>query len=237
MNFVQLCQRLILETGTSGALTTTQNVTGEMLRMTTWVNSAWAEIQTKHQNWEWMRSSYLTGGGVSFPTVAGQAYYQFGAAPGQVGITFDQFGSWAEDSFRCFTTLAGTNDECLLDPITFDGWRDAYMYGSQRSVQTRPVAVSFGPGQAVCLGPPSNGLYTIEGDYYRAPSQMALDTDLPTGLPAQFHMLIIYQAMMMYAGYEAASEVFQRGEQGYEKLLSQLEALRLPQVFMGGALA
>ena len=46
--------------------------------------------------------------------------------------------------------------------------------------------------------------YTITGDYFRSPTEMVADGDLPTGLPAQFHMAIVYLAMTYYAGYEAA---------------------------------
>lgn len=237
MNFLSLSQRLIQECGVSGTLSTTAGVTGEQQRITSWINSAWNDLQTRHDDWTWLRSSVLTGGGVSFATVAGQAYYPLGIGAGNVGIAASVFGKWDKTSFRCNTTAVGFLDETYLDPIGYDEWRDGYMYGAMRSVQTRPVAIAIGPGKQLCLGPPPNGNYTITGDYYLAPTQMVNDTEEPTGLPAQFHMAIVYNAMMMYAGYEAASEVFQRGQAGYSRMMTELEANYAPTIMFAGALA
>lgn len=241
MNFLSLSQRLVQECGVSGTLSTTANQTGEFLRITSWINSAWNDLQTRHDNWTWMRSSVLVGGGVSFVPVAGPgtggAYTPLGTGAGTVGVAASNFGKWVKDSFRCNTTAVTFLDETYMDPIGYDQWRNSYMYGALRTVQTRPVAIAIGPGKELCIGPPSNGNYTITGDYYRAPEQMAADTDEPTGLPNQYHMAIVYNAMMMYAGYEAASEVFQRGQGGYNRLINELEANYGPEVSFAGALA
>lgn len=236
MNRLALSQRLALECAVSGTLTTTINTTGEQLRIVTWVDQAWNDLQTEHDDWNWMRSSNLLGAGASFVTVAGTATYPLGTGAGTCGIAVSVFGKWARDSFRCYTTTVGTNDENILDPITFDAWRDVYMYGANRAVQTRPVAVAVGPDESVCIGPPSNGLYTVTGDYFTAPTIMLSDTDVPTGLPVAQHMLIVYKGMMSYAGYEAASEVFQRGKAGWDMMLAQLEALKMTEVAWAGAL-
>ena len=45
----------------------------ELQRIINWVGDAWNEIQTAHDDWDWMRSSVLLGGGVTFPTIAAQA--------------------------------------------------------------------------------------------------------------------------------------------------------------------
>lgn len=239
MNFLTLTQRLIQECGASGTtISTVANATGEQLRMTSWINSSWNEIQTKHDDWEFLRSSVLLGAGCSFTTVSGTAYYTLGAAaPGTVGVLSSVFGKWDLDTFRCQTTTVGFADETYLDPISYDEWRNSYMYGAMRSVTTRPVVIAKATTQGLCLGPPPTALYTVTGDYFTAPTQMAADTDLPTGLPTQFHMAIVYNAMMMYAGYEAASEVFQRGEAGYKRMMVELEANYGPRMFFAGALA
>lgn len=237
MNRLALAQRLVTECGVSGTLTTTINQTGEFGRIVAWNDQAWSEIQTVHDDWRWMRSSNLLSGGMSFTTVAGQASYPLGAGAGTCGIAAASFGKWVRHSFRNYTTSVGVSNEAHLDTIDYDDWRNAYAFGAMRSVQTRPVAVAIGPDESICLGPPPNALYTVTGDYYVAPSAMAADADTPTLLPAQYHMIIVYKAMMMYAGYEAASEVYQRGSQGYQTLLKQLEAIKMPTMSFAGALA
>ena len=63
MNRLQLVQRLALECGVSGDITTTINQTGEALRLVTWVDQGWENLQTEHDDWDWMRSSNILGQG------------------------------------------------------------------------------------------------------------------------------------------------------------------------------
>jgi hypothetical protein len=157
--------------------------------------------------------------------------------PGTVGIAVDSFGKWDRDSFRCYTTAFGTGNEMFLDDIPYDVWRNCYMLGAERQVRTRPVVIAVGPDQSLCLGPPPNALYTITGDYWSAPVPMLLDTDLPVGLPTRFHMLIVYNAMKKYAGYESAPEVYARGSEESGRMMRQLLVVRAPMVTFGGSLA
>lgn len=237
MNLLQICNRIITECGISGGpLTTTVGQIGSLGRAVNWAGDSWTEIQTEHDDWDFMRSSNLLGAGASFPTVAATATYPLGTSVGQVGIAVDSFGKWDRDTFRCYTTAVGTNDEQFLDDVPYDVWRDTYMLGANRSVQTRPCAVAIGPDESVNVGPPSNGLYTITADYFIAPSVMTTDVAVPTGLPLRFHMLIVYRAMMKYAGFESAPEVYTRGKAEYNLMFNQLEAARLPEISFAGAL-
>lgn len=237
MTRLDLVNSLIQECGVSGGpVSTAVGLTGSQLRCATWVDAAWNEVQTEHDDWDWMRSSNLLGSGASFVTLPGIATYPLGTTAGQVGIAVDSFGKWDRETFRCYTTTVGTNDEQFLDNIPYDVWRDGYMLGALRSVQTRPYVVAVGPDQSVNVGPPSNGLYTITADYFVAPSVMTADGNVPTGLPLRFHMLIVYRAMMKYASFESAPEVYSRGQSEYNLMFNQLEAVRLPQISFAGAL-
>lgn len=234
MNQLQLVQRLASECGISGTLLTVVGQVGSLLRCVNWISTSWEEIQTKRDDWDWMKSSILLGAGASFPTVAGVAVYPLGIGAGKTGVT--ALGRWDTDSFRNYLTATGFVGEIFMDPISYGQWRDSYMYGSQRSVQTRPVAVAIAPDKSVCLGPPSDGTYTINADYWTAPTVMTLDADVPTNLPLQYHMVIVYNAMMMYGAYESAAEVFQRGEMQYKKLMAELMANYTPRVDTAPAL-
>lgn len=239
MNYLALCQSLVQECGIAGMIGGVSAATGEMARVTAWIATSWQEIQNKHDDWGFMRSSYLTGGGASFPTIAGQSTYALGTAPGTVGVAAANFGKWDVYSFRNYTTsVAAKSDEIFLDHIEFDDWRDAYLFGALRTVRTRPVALAIAPDDStVCVGPPSNGLYTVEGDYFTAPQTLVADVDIPSGLPAQYHMIIVYNAMKKYASYEAAPEVAIRAQDEYGPIFKQMEAKFGPQFFTGPALA
>lgn len=230
MTFLELCQRMRQECGISGTgPSTVVSQTGNLKRIVDWVNTAWIDIQTTHQDWDWMRAS------ASFPTVAAQAVYELGTGSGTVGVTAATFGRWDRDTFRNYVTSTGTNSEVFMGFIHYDTWRDSYMYGAQRSTTTRPIDMSISPTKAIALGPPPTTGYTITGDYFYAPLDMTLDADVPA-LPAQFHMAIIYRAMMSYGAYEAAPEVYQRGELEFGKLMRRMTADRVPETIWGGAL-
>lgn len=238
MNRLQLVQRLAQECGVSGTVTTTEGaLPTETARLVTWTDQAWDEIQTKHDDWTWMRSSSLLGAGVSFITVAADYDYPLGTGPGTVGVAADSFGKWDPYSFQLFTTAVGINDEVELDLITFDQWRNGYMLGAQRSVTTRPTVVAIGPGETVVVAPPPTVGYTITADYFVAPSVMEDNDATPTGLPLPFHMLIVYLAMTYYAGYESAPEVLDRAQAGYGPLMRRLERVRAQPITAAGALA
>lgn len=236
MNFLALVQRAMRECGSSGVITTVAAPIAETQRFLDWVTDAWNDIQVKHDDWEFMRSSSILGLGTSFATVAGQASYPLGTGAGTAGVTAALFGKWDRETFRVQVTAQGHDNETFLDWIPYDSWRDSYMYGAMRDVQTRPVAMSIGPDKSICLGPPPDGTYTVTGDFFKAPTTMAADTDLPTGLPAQFQMLIVYGAMMKYSGYEAAPEVLQRGQIGYDRMMVDLESVYAPETYFAGAL-
>jgi hypothetical protein len=243
MNFLQLCQRACIECGVASnvavqtALPTVVGASGSVGRIVNWVNDAWTDIQMDTDCWDWMRSSNILGAGISFTTIAGQASYPLGTGAGTVGVAIEDFGKWDEFSFRDQTTTTGFLNETFLDTIDYDVWRNSYMLGAMRNVQTRPVAIAVGPNKSLCLGPPPNGQYTVTGDYFVAPSSMTVDEDLPAGLPTRFHMLIVYRTMIKAAGYESAPELSQRGIQEADGMYAQLQALYAPRVGWGGSLA
>src|SRR5580765_942822 len=165
--FLALCQNAVVECGAASrssiptVLPSVNTTVGSLGRIVKWVNEAWLDIQMELDDWEWMRSTNVLNAGAQFQTIAGQPSYPLGFGPGTVGIDPDAFGKWDEKSFYSYTTSVGKGDEVELDIIPFESWRSSFMYGANRFVRSRPVAVALGPDQSVCLGPPSNGLYTI----------------------------------------------------------------------------
>lgn len=223
-----MVKRTARECGITTSPSTVVNPSGlEAQNLIGWVTDAWNDIQTAHQDWQWMRQS------ASFQTVDGQPIY----TPLECGIADGTFGMWARDTFRCYTTAVGTNDEIEIDYTPYEDWRTAYQLGALRLTRTRPIEMTITPQKYIGLGPYPNGNYTITGDYYTAPTVMALDADVPTGLPTQFHMAIVWKACMSYGAYEAAPEVYQRGELEFGKLMRRITVDRLSELTFAGALA
>jgi len=225
MNFLQLVQQAHLECGMSGSTPSqVQGQTGQIGRLINWVNAAWQDIQTAHQDWDWLRKS------TSVTTVAGQGIY----LPADFGLS--DFGRWDQDTMRNYVTSSGTNSEVFMTPITYDEWRDTYLFNANRNVHTRPLHVAISPAKGLCLGPLPDSGYTVTADYYAAPTDLVQNADTPA-LPTQFHWAIIYRAMMSYGMFEAAPEVYQRGELEFSKLMRRMTADRLPEMQVPGALA
>lgn len=228
MDYLALVNRTRQECGVSGAsnpLATVQNLTGESRRIAQWVNDAWIDIQAAKEDWQWMREPF------EFTLTAQQQTY----TPDQVGVGAT-FGNWKRDSFRCSSVGEEYADEQLLNYMEFTTFRNLYQYGNMRRTFARPVVVSVTPDKSLAFGSIPSQPYVIVGEYYRAPSDLAADTDVPD-IPSRFHPIIIYRAMMFYGGYEAAPEVYQRGETEFKRLMNRLDIDQLPTLVSGPPLA
>lgn len=120
-----------------------------------------------------------------------------------------------------------------MDWTTF---RDLYQYGSMRTTYSRPVVVSVKPNKDLAFGPSPDRAYFIGAEYYQKPTEFSADGDEPA-LPDRFHMMIVYRAMMFYGGFEAAPEVYQRGEFEFKRLMDRLTLDQLPTTVSGPPLA
>lgn len=226
MNFLALVNRARNECGVSGpALTTTAGQTGESLRMVDWINAAWVDVQTQHEDWEFLRTP------VEFNTVTQQQVYTSTDA----GIS-STFGNWKRDSFRCSSVGENYRDEQLLNYMEFTTFRNLYQYANMRNTYARPVVVSVRPDKSLAFGSIPDQPYVITAEYYAKPVEFSADTDTPS-IPDRFHPIIVYRAMMYYGGYEAAPEVYSRGEQEFKRLMNRLEIDQLVTLVSGPPLA
>lgn len=225
MNFLQLVQRLRLECGVSGsdpAKVTDQPA--EIRRLVNWINTAWMDIQSVHEDWFFLRAP------VSFNTAAGTASY--GAV--QAGIPL--LGKYKRDSFRIYSAALGASNEAILTHFHFDNFRNLYQFGTNRTLQQRPMCYTIDAQNNFILGPIPDDIYNINGEYFKIPTEMVLETDVPA-LPAQFHMAIVFRAMMHYGEFEAAPEVYQHGELEFKKIMLRLNISQLPKMQFGAPLA
>lgn len=232
MNYLQLCQTVKREAGITGAVPTT--MTGqveEMLRVGQWVNAAWQDIQTLHDQWEFMRSSF------SFNTVAQTGSYAYGSAVDtSTGLAISNFGNWKRDSFRKYLVVSGSSSEMYLPYLDYKTFRDMYLFGAQRTNYAPPAVFTIDPQKRIALGNSPDTIYNVNGEYWTGPTTLALDADVPT-MPSQFHMAIVWKALAHYGMYEAAAEAVTRGKDEYPRWLSRLEADQMPKITWGEPLA
>jgi len=225
MNLLQLVNQARVECGVSGpTLSTAQNLSGESLRIAAWVKQAWIDIQTSKEDWLFMRESF------SFNTTA--QVWEYSAT--DAGLT--DFGNWKRDSFRCSTVGFDHKDEQLMNFMEWTTYRNLYQYANMRQTYARPVVVSIMPNKDLAFGAIPNLAYVIDGEYYTQPVDLVDDTDVPL-IPARYHMMIVYRAMMYYGGYESAPEVLSRGDFEFRRQYSRMEIDQLPTIVSGPPLA
>lgn len=231
MNFLQLVAKTHQKIGAAGpAPTTVTGQTGEMKDIIDWVQEAWHLIQAEEPFWKWMRQDF------AFQTTAGQSAYLPNVVAPQTGVM--DWAMWlTHDSWRAYKTAAGRADESFLVCWDYQIYRDTFDFGLQSQISQKPTVFSIRDrDSAILLGNTPDDVYTITGQYQQAPIELEDDEATP-GMPVRFHMAIVYRAMMLYASFESAPEVYADGETEYNKLMAALRLDQLDEINFGAPLA
>jgi hypothetical protein len=229
--FLELCQATASETGvslTGPADTTTQ--TGRLGQIVNWVQRSWLDIQTKYNDWSFMRF------GFTLSTTADDGEYAYtDATDSGTGIAIAAFRDWCRDTpMKIYLTSAGVGTETDLEFMEYADWYNRYNFGTQTSGY--PAHWTRSPSGTLLLGQKPNGIYTVSGDFMRAATVLSGDSDTPE-LPAEYHMAIVYRAMMKYGRYNAAPEVFTDGQAEYTRMMREMSRTQRPRDLVGGPLA
>jgi hypothetical protein len=215
--FLEGVQRLRRESTMSGnTVATTVGATGDAQRLVDWYQSAYADIQNLHAQWDFLRAEF-TGA-----TVAAQSVYD-----PVTDWSLTEFGRWKRDSFRCFLTSVGRSGEMLMTDWDWQSFRDTYGWGVYLTNQGRPVSCSVRPDKKLQLYLVPNDVYTVTGEYFKKRDVLSGDSDTPI-FPEQFHEVIMWRALTLYGGREAAGEQYDRGKEEYKRILAELERDQLP---------
>lgn len=218
--FLELCQETRAECGIEGSgPSSIASAFGIELFVLRWVKRAWINIQNESMHMDFMQGTF------SFQTVAGTESY----TPATAGVT--DLGEWKKDSFFIYPTSDGKSTERQLQYLQYPNWRNHYSLGV---VDAGPPAywAQNPTDKAIILGPEPDGIYTVSGLYTRVPQTLTNDGDTPD-MPAQFHDLIMYEAMKFYASFENAPEVYAMAEREASKLWTRLRHDQLPEISVG----
>lgn len=188
----------------------------------------------------------FTSGALPTGLVSGTTYYVLAptantftvaatAGGAAINTTGTQSGTHTMSSNNT-NVYIGLASEIFMDYCDYEIWRDRYQYGSLRQTQTRPNEITITPEKSIGLGPfPISG-YTVVGEYFTVPTYMAANADTPA-MPVQFHMAIVYKAMVSYGNYEEDSFLIARAEKNLRSFMRKLSSTRLSEVKICGALA
>lgn len=216
MNLLQLTQAVKRESGlTGGGPTSFATATGDDLRMFYWVSWAWRDIELMHETWLWRRgeaTATTSGSRTLSPTD------DFGLA---------DFARWMQpdDIYRptCYRVSDGVASERELYWLEYNAFRKAFEIGSHTAGGLQSWASK--PDGSMLVGPTPDAAHVVRAQYIKrhVALESAADPDAATpGMPEDFHMLIVWNALMQYGGFDAAAEVWQRAERNYNSMISAL---------------
>jgi hypothetical protein len=190
VTFLELCvelRRLAGISGTGPADVTLQ--TGEYGRVVQWITDSWLNIQSKFQGeWDFLWSEF------SKVTVASTRDYEYRTSSG--------IAKFDNESFTIYLTADGVSTRRALQYVPYDEFKDVYWDAVSEDY---PSVVTILPRGGYRLYPTPNDVYTVQAIGFDVPVRFAANDDTPT-LPEELHMVIVYKALMDYAGYEASRE-------------------------------
>lgn len=219
MNFLQLCQALRREAGISGSgPSAVTGQTGQLEKIVEWIRQSWVEIQESRTDWLFMNASF------SFSTVASTRDYT------AAGKGISDLKSWDTRSFLIYDPDIGASDEGPLAYAQYPKWRDQFRAGMAARDAGRPTLFTLLPDNSVRFEPMPDGIYTISGEYKRKTQHFSAAGDEPTGLPEDYHMIIVWQGLQKFAAFYNAPELLDKGETNYDRLLFPLEHNQLPEM-------
>tara|TARA_A100001388_G_scaffold82140_1_gene59194 strand:+ start:3504 stop:4127 length:624 start_codon:yes stop_codon:yes gene_type:complete len=207
MNFLDLCQRLVQETGIAdeGPATVTGQ-TGDMGRIVNWINDAWLKIQSIRADWNWAWST-----GTSTLTAATNTV----TLPATV------------ETIKRVSIGQG-----FLQALDYNDFADNY-----RVIQNGdPSVYSIKPDGTLCFSSKPTENKTVSYESYATPVALVNNTDVPA-MPERYHILIVYEALRCYAQFDEAPELEKRAFLYYEEMLADLERDQLARIGAPEALA
>jgi hypothetical protein len=219
VNYLALCVRAKEEAGMSGdGPFSVLSQQGQFLRMVNWISQAWIDVQLMRPNWNFMHSEFILS------TVEDQRDYQ----GTETNVT--DLKLWDVNSVLIHDPDLGYSDQHGLQFYRYQLWRSKFRSGMESRPTARPSSFTLTQENKIRFEPKPDKIYTIEGEYKRSTQTFAADTDVPTGLPDDFHTIIVWQALKYYAHYENAPEVLEEAETNFDNLLFRLENEQLPEM-------
>lgn len=200
MNLLQIAQAVKRESGVGAAnsITTVATATGDDLRIFDWVNWVCRAITLSRTDWRWRRGSATLA---STSTIAN--------TPAAFGIA--SFGEWKvptqEYKPTCYRVSEGPIAERPLQWMDYDVFRQTFLVGVHTPGPAQYWSVS--PTNEFLIGPTPDAPHFLRADYIKGYTDLTANDDVPA-FPADYHMLAVWDALMEYGEFDAASEVYAR---------------------------
>lgn len=226
--YLNLCKRLRQEAGISGTgPDTVIGQTGELKRVVDWIATAYDDIQKAHATWRFLRTDF------EFTmTIAKNTY-----SPSDLSIT--DFATWIiehRDDTGAIRIYNNAADESRMQYLPWDEFREAYVFGNNRTQTQRPSVVTVKPDNSLMFWAIPDVAFTCNGERYKSAAVLTADDDEPN-FPERFHIGVVWKALMYYGTYESAPEKYDWGLVRHKASLRKLEMDQLERILHGPPLA
>ena len=222
MNLLALVQSLHVEAKQPGnAPTALATGSGRAADLVRWIVEAYNDIQRdKNGQWKWLRREF------NVDTAADDADYAYGEVKDSVlDAVITRFRAWdldGDDPPYIYKVSDGAASERELLVQDWRWFRSMYVRATHTSAP--PSSISTDHADTLYLGPTPDGIYRVSGYYWRSNQTLSDATDVPE-MPADYHMLIVYRAMVKYGYNVIAQELLARarseGAQIYDALVDR----------------
>lgn len=255
MTFLELVRGLARETGTEleskiesvavPPATSYGETTEHRSRLINWIQRAWLDIQDDQDQWDFM---VMDG---TMPLVEDQWIYPL---PKIVdGDWYDQDPETHEEEiFDRLVPFVAPVDIRYIWIVRIDGICQnrqhcyyvppEYFFGDRdRYVEChKGVPGRYSIDRKGCIvfdASPTNDDYHIQFEFNRLPQELVNDDDVPHTIHRRYHDLIIYRAMIKYAGFDETSPQFERAQRLYRDMMNKLRIRYLREYSMPGTRA
>jgi hypothetical protein len=222
VNLLQLCVRTRQECGLSGdGPSAVTGQSGIYAKIVNWVLAAHEEIQLRYPTWRFDWAQYSGA-------LAAKAAHDPVADFGVSAKVWDK----SETGGYVYPTSSGANARAWLRWVSYDEYRGLALAGNTGFA----LYVAEAPDHTLKFYPTPSAGFTVVMDYWRKPEVLAANTDTPR-LPLQYHMAIVWRAVMFYCGHDESLALYQEARRNYSRLMERMEDTELEPMQTEGPLA
>lgn len=184
MNFLEATNQFLWETGLADQITTLVDEQDDVLQAAQWVAKSWIHFQVSRLwRFRWSEGAIdVTNGTTSYNATA------LGLNVGDAIIRGSYYNSGAN-----------------IESLSFIDLRKVRRAGASADT-TRVLKIAAEPGPVLETYPDVDTTQSVNFDYWRGALEVTVDADEFTGLPSDWHMLIVHLALTNYGQSIAGEE-------------------------------
>ncbi len=182
--------------------------TGRAADLVRWAIEAYNDIQRQRDGkWTWLRGDWY------FDSVADTASYASSVVYDTDDVAFiSRFRAWDLDERETPLIFLSSDGQATQRDLLVKKWRDfRYLYVRATHTATYPGAIAVKVDNKLFLGPTPDAVYRVTGTYWKSNQTLAVDADIPE-MPADYHMAIVYRAIVKYGYNSVSPEILARAE-------------------------